>query len=98
MTKTVDPETADRIRVALESDEVIEVRNSVGQLVDTLTVSRLLLESLILKGFIRPTEGPPAGPLPPTISWEEMRRRAAERGGRTTAEILAELAESAKHR
>lgn len=98
MTKTVDPETADRIRVELESGEVVEVRDAFGRLVDTMVVSRLLLETLMLKGVIRPIEGPPAGPLPPTISWEEMRRRAAERGGRTTAEILAELAESAKHR
>jgi hypothetical protein len=87
MTLTVDPETAEKIRVALASGEPIEVRDAAG----------LLLERLILQGVIRPVDEP-TGPLPPSVSWEELRRRAAERGGRSTAEILVVLAEAAKHR
>ena len=90
MTLTLDPETAGKIRVAISDghgEARIEVRDASGQ----------LLQTFILKGVIQ-TVDEPTGPLPPSVSWEELRRRAAERGGRSTEEILAELDEAAKHR
>jgi len=68
-------------------ETLIEVRDASGR----------LLQTYILKGFIQSVDEQ-TGPLPPSVSWEELRRRAAERGGRSTAEILAELEEAAKHR
>ncbi len=57
----------------------------------------MLVETLIIQEAGRWVDDA-AGPLPPTIFWEKMRRRNADRGSRTTAEILADdIAESVKH-
>ena len=87
MALTLAPETASKIRVAIASGERIEVRDASG----------FLVETLVLQGTVRPVD-PLTGPLPPTVPWEEMRRRAAERGGRTTPEIVADLEAAARQR